>query len=106
MYKNERHIQSDQQTIINVNNNKVLSIREVSTFINTSSTDIISIKVLRNQRELTLDAKPRIVDSKDAFGNSIKKKVIGIKIAPINNEFNKRKLGPANAVYYLSLIHI
>tara|TARA_Y100000816_G_scaffold181308_1_gene131231 strand:- start:696 stop:1802 length:1107 start_codon:yes stop_codon:yes gene_type:complete len=86
--------------IIGINKNKIESILEVSTFINTSSTDIISIKVLRNQRELTLDAKPRIVDSKDAFGNSVKKKVIGIKIGPVNNEFNREKLGPTKAVFY------
>ena len=86
--------------IIGINKNKIESILEVSTFINTSSTDIISIKVLRNQRELTLDAKPRIVDSKDAFGNSVKKRVIGIKIGPVNNEFNREKLGPTKAVFY------
>ena len=68
--------------------------------INTSSSEKISIKILRNQKELTLFAEPNIVDGKDAFGNSIKKRVIGIKIAPVNNEFNKQKLGPTKAIYY------
>ena len=86
--------------IISIDGNKVESILEVSMFINTSSSDEIDIKVIRNQREVSLLTKPNIINSKDAFGNSIKKKVIGIKIAPINNEFNKRKLGPANAAYY------
>ncbi len=86
--------------ITSINGNKVQSILEVSMLINTSSSEKINIKVLRNQRELTLVAEPNIIDSKDAFGNSIKKKVIGIKIAPVNNEFNKQKLGPTKAVYY------
>ena len=86
--------------IIGINNNKIESILEVSMFINTTSTDKISIKVLRNQKELILVAKPNIIDSKDAFGNSIKKKIIGIKIGPGNDGFNKEKLGPVKAVYY------
>ena len=86
--------------IIGINNNKIESILEVSMFINTTSTDKISIKVLRNQRELTLVAEPNITESKDAFGNPIKKKIIGIKIGPASDEFNREKLGPAKAVYY------
>ena len=30
----------------------------------------------------------------------MKKKIIGIKIGPANNEFNKEKLGPTKALYY------
>ena len=58
-------------------------------FINSTSADKISIRVLRNQRELTLVAEPNITESKDAFGNSIKKKIIGIKIGPASDEFNR-----------------
>ncbi len=86
--------------IIGINGNKIESILEVSTFINTASSDLIKIKVLRNQNEIIFTSKIEIVDSKDAFGNSIKKKIIGIKIGPTNNEFNKEKLGPAKALYY------
>ena len=86
--------------IIGINNNKIESILEVSMFINTTSAEKISIKVLRNQRELTFVAEPNITESKDAFGNSIKKKIIGIKIGPPNDEFNREKLGPTKAVYY------
>ena len=32
--------------------------------------------------------------------NKVKRKIIGIKISPLNNEFNKQKLGPAKAIYY------
>tara|TARA_Y100001970_G_scaffold150935_1_gene185011 strand:- start:650 stop:1747 length:1098 start_codon:yes stop_codon:yes gene_type:complete len=86
--------------ITSIDGNKVKSILEVSMFINTASSEKISIKVLRNEKELTVFAKPNIVDGKDAFGNPIKKRVIGIKIAPANNEFNKQKLGPTKAIYY------
>ena len=86
--------------IQSIDGNKIQSLLEVSMFINTATSDKISINVLRNQNELTLITEPNIIDSKDAFGNSIKKKIIGIKIAPVNNEFNKQKLGPAKAIYY------
>ena len=86
--------------ITSIDGNKVQSILEVSMFINTGSSEKIEIKVLRNKNEITLFAKPNIVDGKDTFGNSIKKRIIGIKISPVNNEFNKQKLGPATAIYY------
>ncbi len=86
--------------ITSIDGNKVQSILEVSMFINTSSSKKIDVKVLRNQSEFTLLVEPNIIDGKDAFGNSIKKKVIGIKIAPVNNKFNKQKLGPTDAIYY------
>ncbi len=86
--------------IISIDSNKVQSILEVSMLINTSSAEKLNIKVLRNEKELTLITSPNIINSKDAFGNSIKKKVIGIKIGPLNNEFNKEKLGPTKAIFY------
>ena len=67
---------------------------------NTAFSDKINIKVLRNQKEITVITEPTIVEAKDAFGNSIKKKIIGIKITPINNQINKKKLGPTKAIYY------
>ena len=86
--------------IIGINNNKVLSIREVSTFINTASSNKIDIKVLRNDREITLQTDTEVIQSKDVFGNSINKKVIGISIIPATSEINQKKLGPATALYY------
>jgi regulator of sigma E protease len=86
--------------IVSVDKNKVESILEVSTYINTASSDKINIKILRNQKEITVITEPIIVEAKDAFGNSVKKKIIGIKIVPINDKFNKKKLGPTKAIYY------
>ena len=86
--------------IIGINDNKVESILEVSTYINTNNADKLKIMVLRDQKKISLVAIPEIIDSKDALGNSVKKKIIGIKIGPANNEFNKEKLGPTKAVYY------
>ena len=96
----ERAGLKNHDIIVSVDGNKVESILEVSMLINTSSSEKINIKVLRDERELALVTEPNIIDSKDAFGNPVKKRVIGIKIAPINNEFNKQKLGPTKAIYY------
>ena len=47
-----------------------------------------------------LKVKPNVIDAEDNLGNKAKRKIIGIKISPLNNEFNKQKLGPAKAIYY------
>ena len=60
-------------------------------FNNTSSSNKINITVLRNQEKINFVTEPDVVDSQDAFGNPVKKKIIGIKIIPVNNEFNKEK---------------
>ena len=86
--------------IISINKNKVQSILEVSTFINASSTDFIDLKILRGNSELIIPVKPKKVLGTDSLGNNINKKIIGIKISPINNEFNKKRLGPATALFY------
>ena len=86
--------------IISIDNNKVQSILEVSTFISTSTAEIIAFTVLRNDQEVTLYVKPNLVQSKDALGNAVKKRMIGIKLSPFNNEFKKQRLGPSQAIYY------
>jgi len=86
--------------IISIDNNKVQSILEVSTFISTSTAEIIEFSVLRNEQEVTLYVKPNLVQSKDSLGNSVKKRMIGIKLSPLNNEFKKQPLGPSKAIYY------
>jgi regulator of sigma E protease len=86
--------------IISINKNKVQSILEVSTFINASSTDFIDLKILRGSSELIIPIKPKKITGKDSLGNNTNKKIIGIIISPINNKFNKKKLGPAVALFY------
>ena len=86
--------------IISIDNNKVTSILEVSKFISTSTSESIEFFVQRNGQEFFLTVKPNLVETEDSLGNKIKKRMIGIKIAPFNNEFNNVKLGPAKAIYY------
>ena len=87
--------------IISIDNKKVASILEVSTFINTSTSEIIEFLVLRNDQEFSLLVKPNLVDGKDSLGNSVKKRMIGIKLfLPLNKEFEVQPLGPSQAIYY------
>ena len=86
--------------IISINDNKVNSITEVSTFINASTNEKISIKILRNDNEITYNVMPEKIESVDSLGNKVNKKIIGIKISPPNNELNKERLGPAMALFY------
>ena len=59
--------------IISIDNNEIQSIMQVSTFINTSTAEKIEFVLLRNNEKLTLFIKPNLVQSNDAFGNSVKK---------------------------------
>jgi len=86
--------------IIFIDNKKVESILQVSTFINTSTSEIINFVILRNDQEISLLVKPNLVDGEDSLGNSVKKRMIGIKLSPLNNEFNRQPLGPSKALYY------
>ena len=86
--------------IISIDNNKVQSILEVSTFISTSTSERIEFTVLRNDQEVTMYVKPNLVQSKDSLGNSVKKRIIGIKLSPLHNEFKKQPLGPSQAIYF------
>ncbi len=86
--------------ILEINKNKVNSILDVSSFINTSSNDEIDITLLRNDQKIFISVIPKIIKSEDSLGNKINKKIIGIKLSPINNKFNKEKLSPSNALFY------
>ena len=86
--------------IIYIDNKKVESILEVSTFINISTTETIEFVVLRNDQTISLLVKPYLVDCKDTLGNSVKKRMIGIKLSPLNNKYEKQPLGPSKAIYY------
>jgi len=86
--------------IISIDNRKVESILEVSTFINISTSETIEFLVLRNDQKISLLIKPNLVDAKDSLGNSVKKRMIGIRLSSINNEFQKQPLGPSEAIYY------
>ena len=86
--------------IISIDDKKVESILQVSTFINTSTSETIEFVVLRNNQEIPLIVKPNLVNDKDFLGNAVKKRMIGIKLSPLNNEFEKKRLGPSSAIYH------
>ena len=86
--------------IISIDNKKVESILEVSTFINISTSERIEFTVLRNNQEVSLLVKPNLVEGKDSLGNTVKKRMIGIRLSTLNNEFEKQPLGPSKAIYY------
>ena len=86
--------------IVSIDNKKVESILEVSTFINTSTSETIEFLLLRNDQEISMFVKPKLVEGKDSLGNSVKKRMIGIKLSPMNNKLQKQPLGPSKAMYY------
>ena len=86
--------------ILFIDDRKVESILEVSTFINISTSEQIEFKILRNDQELSVLIKPNLVDGTDSLGNPAKKRMIGIKLFVLENEFNRQPLGPSKALYY------
>ena len=90
----------DGDLILEINDKKVSSLLDVSTYINASSTKDLKIRVLRNDTEIDYNVIPVFTKAKDALGNNINKKIIGIKISPQNNELQRERLGPATALFY------
>ncbi len=90
----------NNDVILEIDGNKVKSILDVSKLIMMSTSEFIDFKVLRFENELILKVKPNIVDSEDNMGNKVKKRMVGIKLTPFNNEINHVKLGPAKALYH------
>jgi len=86
--------------IISIDKKNVESILEVAIFINVSTSDTIEFSVLRNNEEIFILVKPNLVDTKDSLGNAVKRKMIGIKLSVLNNQFQKQPLGPSKAIYY------
>ena len=86
--------------ILEIDDNKVESIMDVSKFITMSTDEIIDFKVKRSYDELILKIKPSIVLGEDNLGNKLNKRIVGIKLGAYNNEINHVKLGPAKAIYH------
>jgi len=86
--------------ILEIDDNKVKSIMDVSKFITMSTDEIIDFKVKRSYDELILKIKPNIVLGEDNLGNKLNKRIVGIKLGAYNNEINHVKLGPAKAIYH------
>jgi len=86
--------------IKSIDNREVKSMMEVSAFINASSSETINLGIIRNESELSINVKPKFTEGSDSLGNKINKKIIGIKIAPLNDKIERERLGPATALFY------
>ena len=83
-----------------MNGKKINSILEVSTFISTSSTKEIQVEVLRNDETKSFSIVPKVISTKDSLGNSINKRMIGVRLSPPNKNFNREKLSPSKAIFF------
>ena len=86
--------------IISVNGKKINSILEVSTFISTSSSKEIQVKVLRNDEIKSFSVIPKVISTKDSLGNTINKRMIGVRLSAPNKNFNYEKLPPSKAIFF------
>ena len=65
-----------------------------------STSEYIDFKIKRYENEIILKVKPKIVVRDDNLGNTVKSRMVGIKLSPYNNEINHKKLGPAKALIH------
>ena len=86
--------------ILYINNRKVTSVLEVSTFINATTKESIELLLLRNNVEIAIMVTPRLIEGKDSLGNLVKKKIIGIRLSTFDNKFNKQPLSLSESLYY------
>ena len=86
--------------ILEIDGSKVKSILDVSKLISLSTSEFVDFKVSRYDQDILLKVKPNIIIADDGLGNNVKKRIIGIKLSPFNNEINHVKLGPVNAIYH------
>jgi len=95
--------------ILEIDNNEVQSIMDVSKYIMMSTNDYIDFKVKRSDNEILLKIKPDLIKGEDNLGNKIKKRIVGIKLGAYNDKINHIKLSPTQSilhaldeVYYVS----
>ena len=86
--------------ILEIDNKKVRSILDVSKLISLSTSKVITLKVNRSGEEKIYDVEPKTIDADDGLGNKVKKRIVGIKLSPFNNEIKHVKLGPIKAFTY------
>jgi regulator of sigma E protease len=84
--------------ILEIDNNEVQSIMDVSKYIMMSTDDVIDFKVKRSYDEIILNIKPDLVEGEDNLGNKINKRMVGIKLGAYNDQDKPRKTrsGPVN----------
>ncbi len=99
-----------EDIILEIDGNKVESIMDVSKYITMSTAEFIDFKVKRSYDEILLKVKPKMIKGEDNLGNSVNRRIVGIKLGAYNNQINHVKLGPAqailhaiNEVYYVSV---
>ena len=90
----------EKDIILEIDQNKVKSIMDVSKYITMSTKDEIDFKVKRYDNEIVLKVKPDVLLAEDNLGNKIKRRMVGIKLGAYNNEIKHVKLGPAQAIYH------
>jgi regulator of sigma E protease len=69
--------------ILEIDNNEVKSIMDVSKYIMMSTDDVIDFKVKRSYDEIILNIKPDLVEGEDNLGNKINKRMVGINLVLI-----------------------
>ena len=78
--------------ILEIDNNKVESILDVSKYIAMSTSEYVDFKISRYGEDIIFKIKPNLVLSEDNLGNKVNKRMVGIKLSPYKNEINHKKL--------------
>jgi regulator of sigma E protease len=85
--------------IVGVDDKEVGYFRDIAIEIALNTGDAVSLKIIRNDAPLDVTLLPRVIEDKDAFGNTIKRPIIGIKSQTITLE----QVGLVDAVKHASM---
>jgi len=67
-----------EDKIVAINNKEINYWYQVGKSINESSYDIVKFEIQRNNQILIKDIKPKVITEQNVFGESVKRKIVGI----------------------------
>jgi regulator of sigma E protease len=83
---------------VSVDGNRVESFADVQRYVSARTDDQLAFVMLRDGKEITLTATPRLTEQKDALGNTIKVGVIGVATNQEVGQGRVEHYGPLEAV--------
>lgn len=83
---------------VSVDGNRVESFADVQRYVSGRTDDQLDFVMLRDGKELTLTATPRLTEQKDALGNTIRVGVIGVATNQEVGQGRVEQYGPLEAV--------
>lgn len=77
--------------IIAIDGSEIKSFNDIQNIISINTGTEVNIRINRNGEEQSIPVTPRIIESKDVFGNDVKRALLGVQSAPSNSSLVERE---------------